>query len=98
MTIFFMPLSFTPLGRGPRTFVTGIVACPTTVSALSPQVHLGLLLFAIPFLEHAAEGSQISFDIEKILIRDLLPFRFEGSFQLGPKLAELFLIHDDSLE
>src|SRR5512146_1485341 len=72
---------------------THIVSGPGGIPTVDPGHNLIFLCLAIPFLKYVAKRSEIALDLEKILIRNLLPLRLEGRFELGPELSELFLIH-----
>ena len=59
---------------------------------VGPGAHVLFLECSVPLLEDYAELVQILLNLDEILLRDFVPFTLQGSFELIPVLAELFLI------
>src|SRR6185295_5618040 len=77
-----------------RVFVGACIAPrPMGIAPVSPGVDLVILGCAIAFRQDRGKCGQISLDLYKITIRDLVPRCFERSLQLSPKRFELLLIH-----
>jgi hypothetical protein len=63
------------------------------IASVGPGVDLVIFGRAIAFRQYRGKGGQISLDLYKINIRDLVPLCFEWSPELSPKRFELLVIH-----
>src|SRR6185503_2129766 len=75
-------------------WIPNIVSAPVSITSPGPCAHLFPLQFPITLLENGAKRCEVALNLEKILIRDLLPLRLQRCLELLPELSKLFLIHE----
>ena len=75
-------------------WIPNIVSAPVSITSPGPRAHLFLVQFPITLLENGGKRCEVALNLEKILIRDLLPLRLQRCPELLPELSKLFLIHE----